>query len=162
MSNSATPWTKVCQASLSFTISRSLLKLMMPSNHLILCHPLLLLLSVFLPSGSFPMSPLLPIGGQSTGALEVLEEYWKSRSGLIFFRTEPILLSFLKSLYWTCCNIVSVSFFFFWPWSIWYLNSPTWYQTHTTCIGRWSLNQQTAREVPILNFFFAWYLTMEK
>ena len=46
------PWTPARQASLSFTISQSLLKLMsiesvMPSNHLILCHPLLLLLSVF-------------------------------------------------------------------------------------------------------------------
>ena len=43
-----TPWTAACQASLSFTISCNLLKLMslesvMPSNHLILCHPLLLL-----------------------------------------------------------------------------------------------------------------------
>ena len=42
-----TPWTAAHQASLSFTISQSLLKLMsiesvMPSNHLILCHPLLL------------------------------------------------------------------------------------------------------------------------
>ena len=50
----ATPWTVACQASLSFTISRSLVKLMsielvMPSNHLILCHPLLLLPSI-LPS----------------------------------------------------------------------------------------------------------------
>ena len=48
----ATPWTAVCQASLSFTISQSLLKLMsiesvMPSNLLILCSPLLLLPSVF-------------------------------------------------------------------------------------------------------------------
>ena len=47
-----TPWTAARQASLSFTISRSLLKLMsikpvMPSNHLILCHPLLLLPSIF-------------------------------------------------------------------------------------------------------------------
>ena len=42
-----TPWTAACQASLSITDSRSLLKLMMPSNHLILCHPLLLLPSVF-------------------------------------------------------------------------------------------------------------------
>ena len=46
----ATSWTAACQASLSFTISKSLLKLMsielvMPSNHLILCHPLLLRLS---------------------------------------------------------------------------------------------------------------------
>ena len=47
-----TPWTAACQASLSFTISQSLLKLMsielvMPSNHLILCLPLLLLSSIF-------------------------------------------------------------------------------------------------------------------
>ena len=47
-----TPWTAARQAPLSFTISRSLLKLMsiesvMPSNHLILCRPLLLLPSVF-------------------------------------------------------------------------------------------------------------------
>ena len=43
----ATPWTAACQASLSLTNSQTLLKLMsiesvMPSNHLILCHPLLL------------------------------------------------------------------------------------------------------------------------
>ena len=46
------PWTTALQASLSFTISWSLLRLMfigsvMPSNHLIFCHPLLLLLSIF-------------------------------------------------------------------------------------------------------------------
>ena len=51
-SDSATPWTAACQASLSITNSQSLLKLMsiesvMPSNHLILCHPLLLLPSIF-------------------------------------------------------------------------------------------------------------------
>ena len=48
----AAPWTAACQPSLSFIISWSLLKLLsiesvMPSKHLILCHPLLLLLSVF-------------------------------------------------------------------------------------------------------------------
>ena len=48
----ATPWTTACQASLSITNSWSLLKLMsiesvMPSNHLILCHPILLLPSIF-------------------------------------------------------------------------------------------------------------------
>ena len=52
MSDSATPLTAACQASLSCTISQSLLKLMsiesvMPSNHLILCCPLLLLPSIF-------------------------------------------------------------------------------------------------------------------
>ena len=46
------PWTAACQASLLFTISRSLLKLMsielvIPSNHLILCCPLLFLHSIF-------------------------------------------------------------------------------------------------------------------
>ena len=50
----ATSWTAACQVSLSFTISLSLLELMsiesvMPSSHLILCHPLLLLPSI-LPS----------------------------------------------------------------------------------------------------------------
>jgi len=54
VSDSATPWTPAHQASLSITNSQSLLKLMsiesvMPSNHLILCHPLLLLPSI-LPS----------------------------------------------------------------------------------------------------------------
>ena len=52
MSDFATPWTAARQAALSFTNSRSLLKLMsiksvMLSNHLILCHPLLLLPSIF-------------------------------------------------------------------------------------------------------------------
>jgi len=47
-----TPWTAACQASLSITSSQSLSKLMsielvMPSNHLILCHPLLCLPSIF-------------------------------------------------------------------------------------------------------------------
>ena len=87
-----TPWTAVCQASLSFTIPCSLLKLMsiesvMPSSHLILCrplsfsvilcHPLLLLLQSFPASGSFPMNQFFTSRGQSI-------EY----SGLISFRIE--------------------------------------------------------------------------
>ena len=52
MSNSVTPWTEATQASLLITNSWSLLKLMsielvMPSNHFILCHPLLLPPSIF-------------------------------------------------------------------------------------------------------------------
>ena len=72
----ATPWTAACQASLSFTISQGLLKLisielMMPSNHLILCFPLLLLPSIFpsIRGKTFPMSLLFTSGGQSFGAL---------------------------------------------------------------------------------------------
>ena len=68
-----TPWTAACQASLSITNSQSLLKLMsiksvMPSNHLILCCPLLLLPSIFPASGSFPMSQFFASSDQSTGA----------------------------------------------------------------------------------------------
>ena len=61
------------QAFLSITNSQSLLKLMsiesvMPSNHLIFSHPLLLPLQSFPASGSFPMSQLFTSAGQSIGA----------------------------------------------------------------------------------------------
>ena len=57
----------------SLTISQSLLKLMslefvMPSNHLILCHPVSFYLQSFPASGSFLMSRLFESGGQSIGA----------------------------------------------------------------------------------------------
>ena len=62
----ATPWTAAHQASLSITNSRSLPKLMsiksvMPSNHLILCHPLLLLPSIFYSIRVFPSESVLLI-----------------------------------------------------------------------------------------------------
>ena len=67
----ATPWNAAHQASLSLTISQSLLKPMsivsvVPSNHFILCRPLLLP-SIFPASGSFPMNQFLASGGQSIG-----------------------------------------------------------------------------------------------
>ena len=67
-----TPWTAAHQASLSITNSQSLLKLMsfelvMPSSHLILCHPLLLLPSVFASIRVFFNESVLHISGQSTG-----------------------------------------------------------------------------------------------
>ena len=66
MFNSATTWTAACQASLTFTISQSLPKLtsiesVMPSNHLILHHPLLLLPSVFPSIRVFPNESALHI-----------------------------------------------------------------------------------------------------
>ena len=72
MSDSVTPWVAARQASLSITNSWSLLKLMpiesvMPSSHLILCRPLLLLPPIPLASGSFLTSQLFPWSGQSTG-----------------------------------------------------------------------------------------------
>ena len=68
----STPWTAACQASLPITNSWCPPKPMsivsvMPSNHLILCCPLLLLPSMFPVSGSFQMSQLSATGGQSIG-----------------------------------------------------------------------------------------------
>ena len=88
-----TPWTAAHQTSLSFTISRSLLKLLslesvMPSNHLILCRALLLLPSIF------PSIRVLP----SESALRIRWlKYWSfsfsigpcnEYSGFIFFRID--------------------------------------------------------------------------
>ena len=67
-----TPWTTARQASLSITKSQSppkpmSIELVMPSNHLILCHPLLSHLQSFPTSGSFQMSQFFASGGQSIG-----------------------------------------------------------------------------------------------
>ena len=72
MYDSVTPWTATCQASLSFTISQRLLKLMsiesvMPSNHLYLCRPLLLLPSIFPSIRVFSNESALCIRWQSIG-----------------------------------------------------------------------------------------------
>ena len=72
MSDFATPWIAARQASLSITNSQTLLKLMsiesvMPSSHLILCHPLLLLGPIPPSIRVFPMSQLFAWGGQSIG-----------------------------------------------------------------------------------------------
>ena len=69
----ATPWTAARQASLFITNSRSLLKLMsiksvIPSNHLILCHPLLLLPSIFLSMRVFSNESGLCISWANIGA----------------------------------------------------------------------------------------------
>ena len=71
-SDSVTPWTAACQASLSITNSRSLLRLMsiesvMSSNHLILCCPFSSCLQSCPALGSFQMSQFFTSGGQSIG-----------------------------------------------------------------------------------------------
>ena len=89
----ATPWTAACQASLSITDSRSLLKLMfiesvMPSNHIILCCPLLLPPSIF-PSIRFfffQMSQFFKSGGQRSFSFSISPS--KEYSGLISFRMD--------------------------------------------------------------------------
>ena len=98
-----TPWTAACQACLSINNSQRLLKLMsiesvMPSNHLILCHPLLLLPSIFPSTKVFSSESVLCIRWP---------EYWSSifsispsskYSGLIPFRMDWLdLLAVLDS-----------------------------------------------------------------
>ena len=91
----ATPWTAALQASLSSAVSRSLLKLIaiesvMPSNHLILCRPLLFLPSIFPSIRSFPMCQLFTSAGQSVGASASIFSISPSNeySGLISFRVD--------------------------------------------------------------------------
>ena len=91
MSNSLQPWTAAHQASLSFAVFQSLLKLMsnesvMPSNHLILSCPLSSCLLSFSALGSFPMSQLFTSGDQSIGASASVLQMTGSR--LISFKID--------------------------------------------------------------------------
>ena len=84
-----TPWTAARQASLSISNSRSLLKLMsielvMPSNHLILCHPLLLLPSIFSSIRVFSSESALCIRWPKYWSFSISPSY--EYSGLISFR----------------------------------------------------------------------------
>ena len=93
-----TPWNAARQASLSFTISQSLPKFMfiksvMPSNHLILCQPLLLLPSIFLSIRGFSSESALHIRWLKywSFSISLSNEY----SGLISFRVnwfDPLAL----------------------------------------------------------------------
>ena len=88
-----TPWTEACQASLSITNSRSLLKLMsiesvMPSNHLILCCPLLLLPSIFPSIRVFSNESVLHIGWPKYWSFSFSISPSNDYSGLISFRKE--------------------------------------------------------------------------
>jgi len=87
----ATPWTAACQASLSITNSRSLPKLMstelvMPSNHLILCHPLLLPTSIFPSNWVFSNEPALHIKWPKYCSFNFSISPSNEYSGLISFR----------------------------------------------------------------------------
>ena len=93
LSNSVTPWTEACQASLSFTILQNLLKLMsivlvMPSNHLILCRLLLLLSSVFPSSRGSSNVLALCIRWQNYWSFSFIISPSNEYSGLISFRID--------------------------------------------------------------------------
>ena len=89
----ATPWTAACQASLSFTIFQSLLKLMsielvMPSNHLVLCQSLLLLSSIFPSIRVFSSESVLSIRWPKYWSLSFSISPSDEYSGLIFFKID--------------------------------------------------------------------------
>ena len=89
----ATLWTAACQAFLSITNSWSLLKLMsvesvIPSNHLILCHPLLLLPSLFPSIGVFSNELALHIREPKYWSFSFSISPSNEYSGLISFRIE--------------------------------------------------------------------------
>ena len=89
----ATPWTAAHQASLSFSLSRSLLKIMsiesvMPSNHLILCHPLLLLPSIFPSIRVFSNKSALHIRWSKDWSFSFSISPSNEYSGLISFRMD--------------------------------------------------------------------------
>ena len=89
----ATPWTAACQASLPITNSRSLLKGMsiewvMPSNHLILCRPLLLLCSIFPSIRVFSNESVLHIRWPKYWSLSFSISPSNEYSGLISLRMD--------------------------------------------------------------------------
>ena len=93
VSDSATPWTAACQAPLSFTISQSLLKLMsiesvMPSIHLILCRPLLLLPSIFPSMRVFSSESAVCVMGPKYWSFSFSISSSNEYSGLISFRLD--------------------------------------------------------------------------
>ena len=107
MSDSAPPWTTAHQASLSTTNTQSLLKLMsievvMPSNHLILCHPLLLLPSIFPSIRVFSSESVLCISWPKYWSFNFSISPSNECSGLISFRMDWLdllaVLGTLKSL----------------------------------------------------------------
>ena len=98
---------QTCQASLSITNSRSLLKLtsielVMPSNHLIICPPLPLLPSIFPSIRSLPVSQFFESGGQSTGSfsfsISPSNEYPGLISSIMDWLDLPAVQGTLKSL----------------------------------------------------------------
>ena len=90
VSDSATPWTGACQASLSITNSWSLPKLMstelvMPSSHLTLCCPLLLLPSIF---------PSIKVFSSASALCIRWPKYWSFSFSIIPSKEHPGLISF--------------------------------------------------------------------
>ena len=117
------PWTAACQASLSFSISWSLLKLtsielVKPSNHR--CHPPFLLSSVFPSIRPFPMNQLFASGGQSIGAsalasvlpMNIQDWFPLGWTGLISFQSKGLSRVFSPALQFESINPLALSLFY--------------------------------------------------
>ena len=71
-----------------------------------------------------------------------------------FFFKDFFDVDHFKNLFWICCSIVSVlCFVFFWSQDLWDLSSLTRDPICTPCIGRWSFNHRTTKEVPWLSLY---------
>ena len=140
----ATPWTAARQASLSITNSQSLLKLMsielmMPSNHLILCHPLLLLPSVF---------PSMRVFSKESVLRTRWPKYWsfsfnispsKEIPGLISFRMDWLDLLAVQGTLVFSSTTVQKQQFFGTQLSFWSNSHPHMTTGKTTALyGSWS------------------------
>ena len=130
-----TLWTEALQASLSFPISRRLLKLMstesvMPSNHLILCHPRLLLPSIFLSIRVYFNESTLCIRWPKYWSFSFSISLFNEYSGLISFRidwfdclaVQRTLNSLLHHYSLKASILWLLAFFFLWSSS----HIPTW------------------------------------
>ena len=154
------PWTVPHQASLFFTISPSLLKLMsimsvMPSNHLTLCCLLLLLPSIFPSIRVLPMSYIFKSGWQSIGA-------WASRAVVpkniqSWFPLGLIrLLSLLSKWLWRLFSSITV-----WNYQFFVTQPSLWSNSHGQCVTTGKTIALTirtvVRKVMFLYFFLLIY-----
>ena len=109
------PWTTAHQASLSITNSWSLLKLtsiesVMPSSHLILCRPLLLLHSIFPSIRVFSSESVLHIRWPKYWSFSFSISPSNEYSGLVSFRIDWLdLLAYLMALLWASMAVPSLS-----------------------------------------------------
>ena len=145
MSESVTPWTAACQTSLSITNSGSLLKLMsietvMPSKHLIFCHPLLLLPSIFPSIRVFSNESALcirwPKYWSFNFSISPFDEYWGLSSFRINWFDVLVVQGILKSLH-QCHNskasIIHCSYYFMVQLSHLYMST-----SKTRALTRWT------------------------
>ena len=123
-----TPWTTVWQASLSFTISQRMLKLksiesVMPSNQVILCHPFLLLTSIFPSIRVFSNESVLPIRwpkdwnfniSTSASVLPMNIQAWfpLGLTGLVFLQSKGLSKVFSNTTVWKHQSVLWCSAFF--------------------------------------------------